>query len=205
MENTDLHCDEKELTERAKSGELSVLKEIVECYGQSLLSWAIKRCGDLDDAEDAVQDVYLAAQRFLPGFRGEASLRTWLYKLMISACLRRRRGKKHDPALHVELSHDVLYNVSINMDLSINQPDDVTYIKEMGEVLSEALLELSEDDRAIIMMRDGEEMSLAEISEKLGISVGAVKSRIFRARRRLRQKVEKILHQRTTQPAKSGK
>lgn len=191
-------CDEKKLTKRAVSGDLSVLTDIVACYGKSLLNWANNRCNNLEDAQDTVQDVYVSIQRFLPGFRGEASLRTWLYRLMLSACIRRRRGLKNKPNIHVSFSLEQLPMIQeVRLSPSFD-PEGRTFIKELGEVLSKALMELSPDDKAIVMMKDGEGLSMQEIAQKLGISVGAIKSRLFRARKRLRGKIEGTLQKRET-------
>ncbi len=191
-------CNEDKLTKRAAAGDIGVLKDIVACYGNALLTWATNRCQDPEDARDTVQDVYVSVQRFLPGFRGEASLRTWLYRLMLSACIRRRRGMKNKPDIHVSFSMDQMPVTPVMGMPDSKDPEGHTFIKELGEVLSKALLELSEDDRAIVMMKDGEGLSMQEISEKLGISVGAIKSRLFRARKRLRQRIEATLKKRET-------
>jgi len=191
-------CDENLLTKRAASGDLSVLTDIVACYGKSLLNWASNKCQNMEDAQDTVQDVYVSIQRFLPGFRGDASLRTWLYRLMISACIRRRRGLKNKANIHVSFSMEQLPVIQELRISSASDPEDNTFIKELGEVLSKALIELSDDDQAVVMMKDGEGLSMQEISEKLGIGVGAIKSRLFRARKRLREKIDDTLHQRET-------
>ena len=191
-------CDEAILTKRAASGDLKVLTDIVACYGRSLLTWASNKCQNNEDAQDTVQDVYLSVQRFLPGFKGDASLRTWLYRLMISACIRRRRGLKNKANIHVSFSTEHLSVIQGLKFSSSVDPEDKVFIKELGEVLSQALLELGENDRAIVIMKDGEGLSMKEISEKLNIGISAIKSRLFRARKRLRKKIEGVLQQRET-------
>ena len=90
-----------QLLQHGEMSDETLMEAVARCLGEDVKRFAMARCGDgRQDVEDISQDALLAAQRYLSSFRGEASLRTWLYKLVLSACSRRRRGRKNDPHLH---------------------------------------------------------------------------------------------------------
>ncbi len=180
-------CDN--LDQRIREGNLdqSLFSAIAHCMGDDVRRFAAARCGDVGgDVEDISQDALLAAQRYLGGFRGDASLRTWLYRLVISACSRRRRGRKNDPNLHRSL--DVAENMAD--DGGALDPEVEVMMAEKLEALEQAIAELRPQDRELLAAVEWEGLSLAEVGERHDLSVSAMKSRMFRIRQQLKEKVQ---------------
>jgi RNA polymerase sigma-70 factor, ECF subfamily len=182
-------CNSKDLTHRAASGDLEVLSELVHCFEDSLLHFASRYCRSREDARDVVQDAYEAATKHLEGFRGQASIKTWLTRLVISACSRRKRGARNDPRRHVPMDQ-----LSVHQARSVSNPPSAEENTRRREILldiQKALGQLNQTDQAVLLLRDGKELSSKETARFLGLSVAAVKSRLHRARKRVRQRLEK--------------
>jgi RNA polymerase sigma-70 factor (ECF subfamily) len=126
----------------------------------------------------------LAAQRYLSSFRGDASLRTWLYKLVMSACSRHRRGRKNDPGLHRSLEDAPQHAQVESID-----PEVSLMISERLGALEQALGELRAEDRDLLSAAEWEGLSLEQVAQRYDLSVSAVKSRLFRIRRQLKETV----------------
>ncbi|OGQ90139.1 MAG: hypothetical protein A2289_19760 [Deltaproteobacteria bacterium RIFOXYA12_FULL_58_15] len=174
-------CHADDLKERAARGDPELLEDLFTCFRGDLLAFLRQRCGNPGDADDAVQDAFLSAARYLETYRGETTLKNWLYRLAGSACTRMRRGRKNDPKLHEGF-----------------EDGQATTAEEMGRAV-EAMLEarlmplqsamesLPAVDRAVLMLRDGHELSTKEVAERLELSEPAVKSRLHRARKSLQE------------------
>lgn len=183
------HCDN--LDQRIRDGELDegLFEAVAECLGADVQRFARSRCGDLGgDAEDITQDAMLAAQRYLSSFRGDASLRTWLYRLVISACSRRRRGRKNDPSLHRSMDADNAPEVA-TPPAEAADPEVQLMMGEKLDALRAAIDGLRDTDRELLSLVEWQGLSLAEVGQRKEISVSAVKSRMFRIRQQLRERV----------------
>jgi RNA polymerase sigma-70 factor (ECF subfamily) len=176
-------CDnlEQRLAEGADEAEL--LESVAHCLGEEIKRFAVARCGGArGDIEDISQDVMLAAQRYLKSFRGEATLRTWLYRLVLYACSHRRRGRKNDPNLHAQLDDD-----APSPDLA--DPEVVLMVSERLEALNAAIKELRPEDQQLLAAAEWDGHSLQQVADTHGLTVPAVKSRLFRIRRQLKELV----------------
>ena len=184
-------CDPDELTRRAIEGDPTLLSDLFDCFRDDVVRFLRARCGDPDDAEDAAQDAFLNAARYLDGFRGDAPIRSWLYKLAGSACTKMRRGVKRDRSRHVSLE-----DASAGA-LAAGAPDPESARRSLDEMLEArlqpieaALGALAETDRAVLLLRDGQQMSAREVAQELGLTESAVKSRLHRARASMRGALE---------------
>lgn len=180
-------CDGESLRQRAIEGDPALLGDIFLCFRDELLAFLRVRCGNRTDAEDATQDAFEAAARYLGSYRGEAGMRSWLYRLAASACTRMRRGQKNDPTLHRSIDEQ-------DLDLPASAPDGApTQLLELQlQSLREALEGLRPRDRAVLLLRDGEGMTAKEVADALELTTPAVKSRLFRARRAVRSALGEI-------------
>ncbi|MFH1467366.1 MAG: sigma-70 family RNA polymerase sigma factor [Pseudomonadota bacterium] len=176
-------CRSDELIELVKAGDLDALDHITRCFGDRLLGVGRQRCRNEEDAHDAVQDTLLNAGRNLRSFRGDGSLEGWLVRMVANACYRMRRGRKNDPALHT---------TEAQLFSGEESPEQATARGEVGEVLQEVLLSLSPEDRAILMLAEGEGWTGPEISQRMSLSPGAVRTRLTRIRQRLRKSLEPV-------------
>jgi RNA polymerase sigma-70 factor, ECF subfamily len=177
-------CKPDDLRERAARGDPTLLNDLFDCYSSDLLSFLRRRCGNSTDADDAMQDAFVAATRYLHGYRGEAPLKNWMYRLASTACTRMRRGRKNDRKLHSEYEETAPPGVE-KMGRAVE-----SMLEARLSPLMRALEALNPTDRAVIMLRDGEQMSAREVAEALTITEAAVKSRLHRARQAVQARLK---------------
>ena len=172
--------EEKDLIRRAGQGDSDAFRQLVETYQAPVYRLALRMCGgDAALAEDAAQEAVLAAWRGLPRFRGDSRFSTWLYRLTTNAAIDwLRREKRHrgmDDVTELELPDDG------------PGPQDQAEQAEAQQAVRRALSRLSEEHRQVLLLRYMQELDYAEIAAALEISEGTVKSRISRAKMRLRE------------------
>ncbi len=180
----DEHCNPDRLIELVQSGDSAALERITRCYSERLLRAGRRHCRTADEADDAVQDALLSAATNLDEFRGEGSLEGWLVRIVARACRRLSRGKKNDIQ-----SHDPDATL-VDLDAS---PESEAARHEVGRMIDGALLELRPDDRMILLLAEVEEFTAPEIAARLGISPGAVRTRLTRLRERVRTSLDPLL------------
>ena len=172
---------------KAQRGDLDAFESIVEKYKKKVFNLAFKMLQDREDASDAAQDAFLKVYRSLPRFKGDAKFSTWLYRIVTNVCLDYIRRRKKV----VEISLDKQLEMS-DGKLDFELPDEAINIEEEAEktefhqLVLDAVDNLPETHRLVILMRDFQNMSYSEIAELLSCPEGTVKSRINRARRFLR-------------------
>jgi RNA polymerase sigma-70 factor (ECF subfamily) len=158
-----------ELLERAAAGDLDAFGELVRAYERRVASVLYRLLDDRRDVEEATQDVFVQAWRNLHGFRGDAQLFTWLYRIAVNEALMRRRRKRPDTQ---ELDERLAA-----------APDPEPGLRDL---LVQELSALPFEYRAAVVLRDVEGLTNAEVAEVLGITVPAAKSRIHRGRMQIR-------------------
>lgn len=169
----------RDLLDAARRGEPGAFEELVELTHRRVYTLAYRLVGDRHEAEDVAQEAYLRAYRSLRGFRGEASFETWLYRITANAAMShlRRRGR----------FGDVLTEDDERL-VRESAPRDSDEVVERDEV-ERALATLPPGQRTVVLLKDVYGFSCQEIGEQIGISEGAVKVKLHRARRRLKEKV----------------
>lgn len=179
-----LACDDDSLKARITAGDSAALDELFRCSRAALTRYLTSRCGDATDAEDALQATFENAVRFLDGYRGDASPRGWLLRVAQNSCTRMRRGKKNNATLHVSLDDRPLEETRVKTpeEHALARADDIFA----------AIGALEPTDRAVLLLRDGDGKSADETAAQLGLSVAAVKARLFRARRAVRTAVRAV-------------
>ncbi len=179
--STKTFCDPDEMVGLMKSGDLEALDRMTRCFGDRLVAIGRSHCRTEDQAQDAVQDALLSAGQNLKSFRGEGSVEGWLVRMVTNACRRFHRGRKNDPSLHVR---------DVELGEGDEEPEALALRLEMADHLGEALLALSAQDRALVLLSDAQGWKAPEIAEKMGMTHGAVRTRLSRARKRLRENVD---------------
>ncbi len=167
-----------------RQGSQGALDQITRCYSQRLLAAGRRHCRSAAEAEDAVQDALISAAGTLPTLRNDESLPGFLVKVVASACRRIGRGQKNATALHDSL--DAAPEPSVAGD-----PEQDAERRELAALLERSLLELSAKDRSIVLLAELEDFSAAEIGAELGMSEGAVRTRLSRLRARLAEALQK--------------
>ena len=179
------------LVQALRQGEPAAAEQLVNTYGDRVYRLAIRITGLNEDAEEVAQDALWTAARKIQMFKGDAAFGSWLYRITANAAyqkLRARKGRQHElpweqllPALDEEGRHFE------PMDDWSPRVDEHALQGELREVLTTAIEGLPPDYRTAFVMHDMEGLSNPEITETLGISLPAVKSRVHRSRLFLRQ------------------
>jgi len=182
-------ADERSLVERAKSGDQSAFRAIMEQNNRRLYRVARAVMKDDTEAEDVVQETYLRAFFNLSKFRGESSLSTWLTRIVLNEALGRKRKQRAMVTLETvetaqETSAQIIQFPAMTTE---TDPERSAAQHEIRQLLERAIDALPEPFRVVFVMRDVEEISIEEAAIHLGIRPETVKTRLYRARRLLRQ------------------
>jgi len=182
---------------RLQVNEDAAYDELVRTYSASFFHVAYRMLGDTAEASDAVQEIFLKVFRNIGGFKGEAALKTWIFKIAFSEILNRLRWWKRRYR-YATTSLDEHPNGNgtapgLNVASLGPSPEEVLQSKEQENAIQQALGKLSRDHRSIIVLRDIEGFSYNEIADVLGVSVGTVKSRLARARADLKKGLMRYL------------
>jgi RNA polymerase sigma-70 factor (ECF subfamily) len=182
------------LFERLRAGDPAALEPLMERFASRVYRVANGICRSSTDAEEVVQDVFLTLFRKAASFEGRAALGTWLYRIAVNTSLNKRRGKRPEVEESLEdLLPTYLEDGHRQGDRSFlladwsPMPDETLLSKEGWEIIAAAVERLPEHYRAVLLLRDVEELSSEEVAEVLGESVASVKSRLHRARMALRE------------------
>ncbi len=175
-------CDPEVLVALVRAGRRDALERMTRCYGARLIAVGRRQCGDADKARDAVQDALVSAAEHLTDFRGDGSLEGWLSTMVTRACRRMQRGRKNDPALHTELTPQTDGSV-------FPPPDQLAAQARLAAALDAALLTLPAGDRAMVLLADVNGWRAPEIAEAMQMTPGQVRTRLSRARARLRDEL----------------
>jgi RNA polymerase sigma-70 factor (ECF subfamily) len=166
---------------------LAYAKFVEENQGQ-VYNLALRMLNDPQDAEDVLQETFLSAYKALPEFQGRSSLSTWLYRIASNASLMRLRKKRPETvSVDEPLTLDASDSVPRQLADWSSLPEDELLSNEARHIMEEAVSELPEPLRIVFVLRDLQGLSTAETGEVLDLSVGAVKTRLHRARLRLRE------------------
>lgn len=170
----------RELLAACRKGDESAFNDLVRATHRSVYNLAYRLVGDRFDAEDVAQDAYLRMFRSLKGFREEARFETWMYRIVTNSAfsLLRRRGKFGELAADEEKVDSP----------APDRPDET--VADRDEI-SRSLAALPAGQRTVVVLKDIYGLSCREIGEELGLEEGAVKVRLHRARKRLKETVSK--------------
>jgi len=188
--------DDGALVERARQRDAAAVRLIMQRHNRRLFRVARGVLNDEAEAEDVVQETYVRAFTHLDGFRGEAQLSTWLTRIALNEALgrlRRRRltvGLKAIDAISDQGEARVIYLPSARQG---SDPEAAAARAEVRRLLERAVDQLPEHFRMVFMLRDIEEMSVEETAAHLGLRPETVKTRLHRARRLLRQSLDRTL------------
>lgn len=162
------------------SDEVHSLAELYERYSRPVFGYLLHLSGDHPLAEELTGETFYRAMLALDGFRGEASVKTWLLRIARNLYLRRVKREQRITSMESLQEQGVTF-----VTLQQADPEATLLHQERSQAIQRALLSLPEGDRSILLLKAQEELSCQEIAQILGISVSAVKVRLYRARRRL--------------------
>ena len=179
--------DDASVVRRVLTGDPLAFALLMRRFNRRLYRLARAIVGDDAEAEDALQEAYLNAYRRLSQFRGEASLATWLSRLVVNECLGRKRRSARRQTVIPMIPSPADEEVEAVPSEEVDSPDAAAGRAEMRAILERRIDALPEAFRAVFVLRAVEELSVEETAECLGIPAETVRSRHFRARSLLRE------------------
>ncbi len=184
---------ERQLARSIAAGDVAAFERLMRQYNRRLYRLARATLRDRTEAEDALQDAYLSAYRSMGDFRGDASLGTWLSRLVLNECFARmRRNVRRENVIpmvsasrHVESTHMIVDQSEL--------PDKALGRAQIRHLLERKVDELPENYRTVFVLRSVEELTVEETAEILGIPQETVRSRHFRGKNMLRESLAREL------------
>jgi RNA polymerase sigma-70 factor, ECF subfamily len=172
--------DTDQLLDKARAGDEVALESLLKAVQPQIYRFSVQMCRQTEDAEDVLQDSMMALARSVRDFRGASSFSTWLYTVTRSFCIKKRRKRVNAP-LREEPLHE-----QEGLASSAPSPQEQLESAEAWRQVKSAIETLEPKYREVLILRDVEGLRAAEVSEVVGITVSAVKSRLHRARADLR-------------------
>lgn len=176
--------DETALVHRARNGERNAFSELVCIHAEGVRNVIYRMCGDAQIAEDAAQETFIQAWLHLSSYRPQTPLRNWLYRIAVNAATDMLRKEKRILPTDID-------------DLPLRDdrpgPESMVSQQERAALVQRAVLALPDASRAVLVLREYEEMSYHEIAEALDIPLGTVMSRLNYARKLLKERLEQKL------------
>lgn len=184
--------DDRELVARAQKGDRAAFRTLFERYSRRAYSLAFGVVRNPDDALDVVQDAFIKAHRHLDKFEGQASFYTWLYRIVMNLAIdhiRKNRRQKVVDFSDGTLDEGGLGEESLIPRIVGGNPGRAMLDREIRDRIAVALDELSDNHRAVLVMRELEGLSYEEMAQAMGCSKGTIMSRLFHARRNMQKRL----------------
>lgn len=180
--------DEPQLIERARSGDGAAAGEIVERYQRRIFTLCVRILGDTDAAEELTQETLVKALTGLERFDGRSKLGTWLHRIATNACYSRIRSDR------VRSRGRVAWPETAEPQArpGVKRADEVLDAGQRRRLVSLALDQIQPEHRVVLVLRDVQGLEYEQVAEVLGVPIGTIKSRLFRARAALREAVERL-------------
>lgn len=190
--------NEVAFVDRLQVGSEEAFETLIHLYQASIYNIAYRVLGDSAEAADVVQETFMKIFRGIKTFRGECGLKTWIYRIAISESLNRQRWwnrwRRHVPfSIDDQSELEVGTSRLQQMTDSSPTPESACARTEMEQAVQKALNSLAFEHRVVIVLRDIEGLSYEEISRMLNLSLGTVKSRLWRGRLELKKELESVL------------
>jgi len=194
MTDTTVQDDDRILLTRAQAGDMSAFEELVGRHEEKVYGLALRMTRSEADAAEIAQDTFLSAYQHLGEFRGEAAFGSWVHRIAANNALMRLRREKVLDIVSDELAGPEFTDRGSLAEVPESdwskRADDKVLDDELGRAIQEATDALPEGYREVFLLKDVEGLSYEEISEMVGISIPAVKSRLHRARLALREAID---------------
>lgn len=185
---------DQQLVERVQRGDKQAFNLLVSKYQRRLSRLISRFVRNPAECEDVTQDAFIKAYRAMPGFRGESAFYTWLYRIGINTAknylLASKRRAPTSTPFDAEEAEDF---EGASLLHEVNTPENELMSKQVVDVVQATLLELPEDLRSALTLREIEGLSYEEIASVMNCPIGTVRSRIFRAREAVAEKLRPLL------------
>ena len=186
---------EARFIERLRARDERAFNELVKVYERRVFGLLLRLIGRRDEAEDLAQEVFVQVFKAIGGFRGEAKLSTWIFRIAVNLSKNRTKylaRRRIDSQDHFDGVGDdaPLHGAKDGTMAVIARPDELLSGIELEAIVERSIAELEPEFREVLILRDVEDMTYEEIAEITGLADGTVKSRIHRARLQLKEAVE---------------
>jgi RNA polymerase sigma-70 factor (ECF subfamily) len=191
----ELQADPREnekLIRSVLAGDERAFDELVGLHKRFVFNLCYRLLGDYDDADDCAQEVFIKVHKSLGGFRFEADFKTWLYRIAVNACKNRFRSPEHKMAqkkIRLDLQEEE-DKKTLEIGDNTRSPATALRRKEISRLIQEAVNKLPTDQKLVVVLRDMEGRTYEEITEITGLKLGTLKSKLSRARLRLRESLK---------------
>jgi len=178
---------EKNLLERAKSGDIAAFEQLIDSYQRKIFNIALRMLGNYDDAGDLTQEVLIRIYRSIRSFKEQSSFSTWIYRITTNVCLDEIRKRKNRKV--ISLDEEIKFDdgdMKRQIESDEPTPEETAETEDLKKIVNDAIARLNEEHRIVIVLRDIQGLSYEEIAEVLKCPEGTVKSRINRARQALK-------------------
>lgn len=188
------HDEEQALIARLRRRESEAFTELVRLYQHRVFGLLLRMVGQPDEAEELAQEVFVNVYRGLESYRGDASLRTWIFRIATNQAKNRLKYlSRRRAGLQESLDDHADEAAFMPLGEPVPRPDRAAEGAEMERVVAAALASLDPEHREVLVLRDIEGLAYDELAQVLGLAEGTVKSRLFRARYALKQRIAAVM------------
>lgn len=176
---------EAQIVQRVLQGDVNAFEKLVLEYEKSVYAITQRMTGNAEDAADMTQETFIKAYNSLSSFRGDSKFSVWLYRIATNVCLDFLRSRSRKPTVSLSVEDDDGEEVELDIADESQSPERLLERGLTRDAVRRGLNALSPEYRQILLLREIQGLSYEEIADVLTLEVGTVKSRIFRARKRL--------------------
>ena len=166
-------------------GDVNAFETLVKEYEKNVYNLALRMTGNSEDAADMAQEAFIKAYNSLSSFRGDSKFSVWLYRIVSNVCLDYLRSRTRKPTVSLSTENDDGEEVELDIADESQSPELLLDRSLTRDAVRRGLAALPPDHREILLLREIQGLSYEEIAAALGLEAGTVKSRIFRARKKL--------------------
>ncbi len=167
------------------NGDVNAFEMLVKEYEKNVYNLALRMVGNSEDAADMSQEAFIKAYNSLDSFRGDSKFSVWLYRIVSNVCLDFIRSRKRKQTVSLSMENDNGDDVELDIADDTQSPERLMDKRLTREAVRRGLASLPPGQRQILLLREIQGLSYDEIAEVLNVEAGTVKSRIFRARKKL--------------------
>ncbi|MFU7558937.1 RNA polymerase sigma factor [Stieleria sp. JC731] len=184
----DLECDDPSLVESACDGNSEAFTRLVQCNRDKLFASLCRFLDSPNDAEEALQEAFVRAFTRIESFKRNSKFSTWLYRIAFNTAITNRQSRRRAVSIYGD---DQQYSFDFE-DTHAGSADESMIREEQKQLVHSALDRLNHDHRAILILREMDELAYEDIASVLNIPINTVRSRLSRARERMREAVEEL-------------
>lgn len=177
--------EELRTVESVLGGDVNAFETLVLGYEKNVYNLALRMVKNPEDASDMAQEAFIRAYNSLASFRGESKFSVWLYRIVSNVCLDFLRSRSRHPTVSLSVENDEGEETELDIPDESQSPEALLERRLTRDSVRRGLDALSEEYRQILLLREIQGLSYDEIAETLSMELGTVKSRIFRARKKL--------------------